>query len=401
LLNDTVLALLCGVSRYHSYLNTARQVLDQYEGDEPLASFLKKFFAGSKKFGSTDRKQISNLCYCCFRTARLFSGDSIEEKILKGLFLCSTQSNEILATLKPEWNNKIHLPAPDKFSILNVTDSTERIFPWINELSTGVDPKRFAESFLIQPDLFLRIRPHHAEEVLLRLSKTGIQYEFIPPFSIRLPNNLKVENYFEINREVVVQDYSSQRIAEFFLPGQTGTVRPAVWDCCAGSGGKSIMAYDLNPKIDLTVSDVRESILLNLKKRLKEAGIKNYKAFVTDISSPDFTLTTSAFDNIICDVPCSGSGTWGRTPEQLYYFDANKIKEYASLQQTIVSNTVQYLKPGGHLLYSTCSVFRKENEDVAEFIKRKFSLQLKKTELIKGFDIKADTMYAALFQKTL
>ncbi|MBI5856051.1 MAG: Fmu (Sun) domain-containing protein [Sphingobacteriales bacterium] len=378
-------------------------MLDQYRGEEPLASFLKKIFAGNKKFGSTDRKQISNLCYCYFRTAKLFNGDSIEERILKGLFLCSTQSNEILAALKPEWNDKIHLPAPDKFSILNARDSMPGLFPWTNELSGGIDPKKFAESFLIQPDLFLRIRPHHAEAVLLKLSKTGINYEFIPPFSIRLPNNFKVENYFEINREVVVQDYSSQRIAEFLFPGQTGTVRPAVWDCCAGSGGKSILAKDILGDIDLTVSDVRESILLNLQSRFRKAGINNYQNFVADLSQENtqYSIINNQYSTILADVPCSGSGTWGRTPEQLYYFDEKKINEYAALQQKIVSNAAKHLKPGGHLLYITCSVFKKENEEMVNLIKQKLHLESEKTELLKGYDMKADTMFVALFKKKL
>ncbi len=322
----------------------------------------------------------------------------IEEKILAGLFLCSDKSNEILEALKPEWNSKTGLSINEKLSSLNYQLSS--VFPWKEELSDGIEYEKFCASFFVQPDLFLRIRPRHAEKVLLKLNEAEIKYEFISPFTIRLPNNFKADEYFEMENEVVVQDYNSQRVGEFVFAGQTGTVRPGesyrVWDCCAGSGGKSIMAYDLNPEIKLVVSDLRESILINLRKRFANAGIKNYTSFTIDLSNSAFSIDYSPFDLIIADVPCSGSGTWSRTPEQLYYFDARKIDEYAALQKRIVSNVIPHLRPGGYLLYITCSVFKKENEEMVAGLKEKFHLQLMKMELLKGYQMKADTMFAAL-----
>jgi 16S rRNA (cytosine967-C5)-methyltransferase len=385
------------VSRFHSYLNSAKEILSLYQGQEPFASFAKKYFSERKKIGSKDRKQITGLCYSFFRTGKLTEGLPDKEKLLVGLFLCSNEPVEILHHLKPEWNEKTGLPVKQKLSLLNYHSSA--VFPWKEELSDGIEYEKFCESFFIQPDLFLRIRPGNAEQVLLKLNNIPASYEFISPFNIRLPNNFKAEGHFELNKEVVVQDYSSQRVMEV-LP-----VRPdgedKVWDCCAGSGGKSIMAYDLNPKIQLTVSDVRESILANLKKRFKDAGIKKYNAFTGDMTKPDINLSESGFDLAICDVPCSGSGTWGRTPEQLYYFDAKKITRYAALQQRIVSNAVKQLKPGGHLLYITCSVFKKENEMMADFMKQELHLVPEKKEMLKGYDRKADTMFVALLRKPL
>jgi 16S rRNA (cytosine967-C5)-methyltransferase len=153
------------------------------------------------------------------------------------------------------------------------------------------------------------------------------------------------------------------------------------------------MAYDINPQIKLTVSDVRESILFNLKKRFDVAGIKNYNSIVADLTSdPDSyrdRLPTSDFNIIIADFPCTGSGTWSRTPEQLYYFNEKKIEEYASLQKRIVSNTISHLQPGGTFIYITCSVFKKENEENVKFITKNFHLKLKQMELLKGYDKKS------------
>jgi len=333
-----------------------------------------------------------------------------EQKTLAGLFLCSDQSNEMLAFLKPEWNKSTALPLSEKLIIINYPLLIKGVFPWREELSSGIEYQKFCESFFIQPDLFLRIRPGHAESVLLKLNALEVKYEFISPFSIRLPNSFKVDKHFELDKEVVVQDYSSQRVGEYM---ELVRRRPSdeslkLWDCCAGSGGKSIMAYDHNPSIELAVSDVRKSILANLENRFKAAEIKKYKSFKADLAHSQFPIPHSPFDFIIADVPCSGSGTWSRTPEQLAFFDKKEIESYSALQKRIVDNIIPQLQPGGHLLYITCSVFKKENEEVVEYIKQNlpagkagFHLQVKKMELLKGYEIKADTMFAALLQKPL
>jgi len=72
------------VSRYHSYINSTKDILSIYRGEEPLSSFLKKYFSANKKHGSKDRKQVSNLCYCFFRLGKAIMNTSIEEKIVAG-----------------------------------------------------------------------------------------------------------------------------------------------------------------------------------------------------------------------------------------------------------------------------------------------------------------------------
>ena len=161
------------------------------------------------------------------------------------------------------------------------------------------------------------------------------------------------------------------------------------------------MLCDAYPDIDLTVSDIRESILHNLKKRFGEAGITRYKSKVVDLTAANPGPMGSGFDVIVADVPCTGSGTWSRAPEQLCLFERNRIDEYSSRQKKIVSNVISQLKPVGHLLYITCSVFKKENEEVVMFIRDNFHLDLVKMEILKGYDKKADTMFAALLQKPL
>src|SRR5690606_23481303 len=100
----------------------------------------------------------------------------------------------------------------------------------------------------------------------------------------------------------------------------------------------------------------------NLEERFRHAGIRGYKAFVADLSVGEENYKNIPFkkgsiDLIILDVPCSGSGTWGRSPEYLRFFDEKEIDHYAALQKKILTNSIPYLKKDGIILYSTCSVF--------------------------------------------
>jgi 16S rRNA (cytosine967-C5)-methyltransferase len=301
----------------------------------------------------------------------------------------------------------------EKLEYLGIPDFAENMFPFTEEVSAVIDKEAFSHSHLVQPDLFLRIRPGNEQEVRQKLSLAGMTFREISRNCLALSNSTQIEEAIELNKEAVVQDLSSQRVGEFFtiVHGDTHHDGIHVWDCCAGSGGKSIMAFDLDPSIYLTVSDKRESILVNLKKRFHEAGIKKFRSMLIDLedfhlpgksfSSAEVSIPGSPFDLVMADVPCTGSGVWGRTPEHLVYFAGNKIGYYSQLQKHIVSGIIQHIKPGGFLLYSTCSVYTAENEAIIEYLTQNTSLQLIKSEYLEGYQKKADTLFAGLLQKPL
>ena len=167
---------ICRMHSY-SYLNTAKRIIQSYDGNIPLAAWLKQFFKTDKKFGSKDRKNISHACYCFYRLSNAFQNLNIEECMLIALFLCSDTSNKILEELKPDWNEKVSVPVSEKIDLLSAQEEIKEIFPLPGEVSNEILLQSFNLSFLIQPDLYLRIRPGEKEKVLQQLQNADLQRE--------------------------------------------------------------------------------------------------------------------------------------------------------------------------------------------------------------------------------
>ncbi len=391
--------------RFQSYFNTALILIGQYDGTMPLVHFLKQYFAQHKKHGSKDRKLITHLCYCFYRLGHVLKEQPVEERLRIAFFLCNEAAGDWALLYEASWLThwNTDLKARIEFIHSLFPDfSAENIFPWRWALCDGIDAEAFAVSHLVQPDLFLRIRPGKQTSVLQKLTDHQISYRQITTNCLALANASKVDTILNIDKEVVVQDYSSQRIGEFLSAiVNSGPQVLRVWDCCAASGGKSLLVYDLLVNIQLTVSDIRPVILRNLTERFEKAGIKKYQSFTADLVNTKLKMyqeiAGAAFNILLCDAPCSGSGTWGRTPEQLYFFTEEKISEYATLQKKMVANVMPFIAANGYLLYITCSVFKKENEEVVTFIQENNKMELVKMEVLKGYDMRADSMFAALF----
>ncbi len=383
------------MSRLHSHIGSAIKILDKYNGVQPFSLHLKSFFSAEKKYGSKDRKTIAALCYAYFRSGQAMRKEGKTEKILAGVFLSETASSPVLQELKPEWNDRVSRTLEEKLQLLHL--SAEQIVPFQEELSGEINKTAFTLSFFRQPKLFLRSRPGREAVVEKKLAEADVPFEKAGNNCFALPNSFKAGDTVRINKEVVIQDLNSQKVLNEVLVTRFSNPDVRAWDCCAASGGKSILLYDLlHGKVRLTVSDIRENMLENLRKRLDEAGVNVYKTFAADLRLKPVN-NEGKFDIILCDVPCTGSGTWSRTPENLYYFHRKKIAEYAQLQRNIITNTINSLEVGGLFFYITCSVFREENESQVTFILDNFACRLVKMEYLKGYDQQADTMFVAVF----
>ena len=110
------------MSRFHSYLTTAAKIITTYKPGNPLLHHLKDFFSREKKYGSTDRKQISSLCYQYFRLASAWASSySLEEKIVLSAFLCEKKSTAFLACCRPDLNEQAGMNLKEKIRSLSVS----------------------------------------------------------------------------------------------------------------------------------------------------------------------------------------------------------------------------------------------------------------------------------------
>lgn len=395
-----------------SYLRKAIEWVQEYQstGGVPLHLFLKNKFrrhASSgghfPQLGSRDRRYISALLYDYFRLGKSFSGRSLEDRMLIGFLICEQEPALLIQELRPEWLPAAAFASPLERAGWFADFRAEDIFPWASELSAGVDAQAYAVSYLRQPNVFIRIRPGHEDKFavlpdpIARMSR----HTLAAPAAIDLHRWLHARE----GVDYVVQDWASQQIMEWLLDelpaGKAGTSHLwTVWDCCAGSGGKSLFLADHLPMQQLVVTDIRASILTNLRQRFRLAGIRKYRSAVVDVTQAEATdkiLGSKRFDLIIADVPCSGSGTWARTPEQLHFFTPEQLQDFHNRQISIVKQACRYLRPGGYLAYITCSVFRQENEDVADEI-RQMGLTYVNGILITGYAAGGDSMFMALFR---
>lgn len=386
------------MSKFHSYISSAKSIVDAYKKGTPLSHQLKLFFQADKKYGSRDRKSISSICYNYFRTFYLLQSiESFEEKIIKATFLCESEENELLKSLSPDLNEFVGFDVRDKIEYLNI--EAVSLFNWEDKLSPSINADKFAVSFFSQPDVFIRIRPGKNNKVIESLKRSAIQYTALSENTIAIDNGTSIENCLQLNKDAVIQDLNSQRVFDFFAKERNKDKLENAWDCCAASGGKSILLYDIcNGKVKLTVSDIRENILTNLQIRFKDAGIGIQKKFVQDLAEKSGLLLDEKFTIILCDVPCTGSGTWSRTPEQYFSFNEAQILEFTNRQKNIIINTIAHLAKDAWFIYITCSVFKAENEDMVDFIQENFSCQLLEMKYLKGYENKADSMFVAYFK---
>jgi len=368
--------------------------LTEFPKDRPVTKYLPEYFKRNKQMGSRDRKNLSKAIYSYFRLGNCLAGLKSDERLFVALFLTSNSPDDMLAYFKPAYQELITASLTEKAAYLtsvfpefNLND----IFPFAAHLSSSIDQSLFISSQLIQPDLFIRAIKGAEQKLEAYLKEAQIPFQK-KEFCYRLPNAAKL-----LNTEYLfeVQDQSSQYTANYFQPKP----KQMWWDCCAASGGKSLLLHALEPSVYILASDNRASSLLNLELRFKQAGITQFRRREIDLLAEINSIEKDSMDGIILDAPCSGSGTWSRTPEMLSQFNESQIEKFIYLQRTIAENAVQFLKPGCPLVYITCSVFKEENEEAVAYFLANLPLKLEKMELIKGYESKADTMFVARFLK--
>jgi len=248
--------------------------------------------------------------------------------------------------------------------------------------SWAVEPlrRRFGPAFaaemaasLAPPPIDLRVNPTRSTRaaVLRGLKELGLEAE---PTKLA-HHGIRVRERFSLARlkglrtgEVEIQDEGSQLVAELVdaRPGER------VVDFCAGAGGKSLaLATQMNAKGHLVACDVNEGRLKRCAERLRRAGLHNTETRLLASETDRWVKRRKGgFDRVLVDAPCSGTGTWRRNPDARWRApERNGLDDLRSLQARILASAARLVKPGGRLVYATCSMLAEENEDqVAAFL---------------------------------
>lgn len=228
--------------------------------------------------------------------------------------------------------------------------------------------KSVFESFGKERPLAVHIKKtgNDPQKTVESLKSDGAQIEALPwPNSacfLSVAGDLRELTAFREGK-FFVQDISSQLAV--FAAG----IRPddRVLDVCAAPGGKSLLAADLLDGTGLVVArDVSENRVKTLKENIARMGFLNITAEVKDALSDD-EYDHGKYDVVLVDAPCSGYGVIGRKPDIKYTASAEKEEELSALQKKILHNAAACVKPGGTLIYSTCTVSPSENEQNAEW----------------------------------
>ena len=169
----------------------------------------------------------------------------------------------------------------------------------------------------------------------------------------------------------LVQDLSSMICAESAGVSRNSDIK--VLDVCAAPGGKSsYVAARMLPKGEVISCDVSEDKVSRIADNVSRMGLSNVTPTLQDA-----TVFNSEFENrfdvVIADVPCSGLGVMSRKSDIKYKISNEAMKDICDLQKKIVTNVSRYVKPGGVLIYSTCTVHKAENEKMAKFITENLS----------------------------
>jgi 16S rRNA (cytosine967-C5)-methyltransferase len=205
------------------------------------------------------------------------------------------------------------------------------------------------------------------EEILAQLEQTGVKAKPTPysPIGIRLAEKPAINQHpLFLEGKVEIQDESSQ-LSVYLLAPRRGEM---IVDFCAGSGGKTLLIGALMQSHGrIYAFDVSDKRLNNLKPRLKRSGLSNIHPVRID-NENDLRVKrlTGKIDRVLIDLPCSGLGTLRRNPDLKWRQSPISIEELKIKQRAILCAASKLLKPGGRLVYATCSLLPEENQAIVE-----------------------------------
>ncbi|GAA0781225.1 RsmB/NOP family class I SAM-dependent RNA methyltransferase [Roseibium denhamense] len=367
-------------------LAAAIEVLEEIETrHRPVQAALKEWGTSHRFAGSGDRTVIGNLVFDALRN-KASLGAHMEDASARALVLatyCLTWEKGVDA-LTAVLESDPHAPEP--LSGAEVEHLSNNIGPeptasdeadvpgWLwpqFEAVFGVDAVSEGKALAARAPVDLRVNTlkSNRDKLLKRLAHTGAAVTSRSPVALRIaakpglgrmPHVQAEEGYqkgwFEL------QDEASQ-LAALLSGAKPGE---QVLDFCAGGGGKTLaLAAMMENKGQLYASDADRLRLAPIHERLQRNGVRNIQ--VRDPASSDLIDLQGQMDLVFIDAPCSGTGVWRRRPDSKWRLSEKALADRIADQRRVLENASTYVKPGGRLLYATCSVLPAENQDQAEW----------------------------------
>ena len=386
---------------------------DVFNEGEYAGKAVEKALKRDKRWGSRDRKFVAETIYEIVRWKRLYAEiANVKEPFDRpNLWRLFTVWCVLKGIPLPDWNQIEQTPnrrIKGKFDELSkIRKYRESIPDWMDELCA----KELGEELWtkematlnMQADVVLRVNTLNIskEKLQKELENESIFTETLPnhPDALKLVERANVfrtdafkKGYFE------VQDASSQLVAAY-LDVQPGM---KVVDTCAGAGGKTLhLSALMKNKGQIIAMDIYESKLRKLKVRAKRNKAHNIDLRVIDSTKPIKKLHNKA-DRVLIDAPCSGLGVLRRNPDSKWKLQPEFIDNIKKTQQEVLQNYSKMLKPGGKLVYATCSVLPSENqEQVDKFLTSESgkAFSFVKDEKILASESGYDGFYMALLEK--
>lgn len=383
---------------------------DGIYADKAVEKALKR----DKRWGARDRKFVAETIYELVRWMRLYAEIAqvkppfSREKIWRIFAVwCVLKGIQL-----PDWNQLKDVPKrriKGRFDELTKTRKFRESIPdWIDELGISELGETIWTKEIKaqnqQADVILRVNTLKIGKERLQkiLATDDIQTQPVKGYPSALllverANVFKTEafkkGFFE------VQDGSSQLVAPYLEvePGMR------VVDACAGAGGKSLhIASLMENKGQIIAMDIYESKLKKLKIRAKRNGVHNIETRVIE-STKAYKKLLQRADRVLIDAPCSGLGVLKRNPDAKWKLEPEFIENIKQVQQEVLQNYSRMVKPGGKLVYATCSVLPSENRQQVDFflnseLGRDF--QLVKDQSILAHQSGFDGFYMAQLQRS-
>lgn len=349
-------------ARYRSVFELMEQV---FQDKQPADNIINIYFRERRFIGSGDRRFISEKIWEIIRNrSRLeFEVGSLDARKMLILWL---KDDDLSLVFNDE---KYSLPALGEAEKNWLKTISDRVYPdyveaecpkWLFEKIADID---LLKSLNNPATADFRINGSSREEVIKTLGKEGFEFVATPysPIGIRALNRVNLNNCISYQEGLIeVQDEASQLVAILADVDQNDKTI----DYCCGAGGKSLtISYLLGGKGEIFAHDIDATRLDALKPRIQRLGAKNIK-----------TITSSELENnytrFIIDAPCSGSGTWRRSPDAKYRLSSKMLDKICKVQAEILENAYDRVAKGGRIIYITCSILPQENLQIIEGFKQ-------------------------------